>query len=160
MNDVFHPVLNNNSIFKIHQSKDESFLYSILAALYSNRINVKQFHRVNAYAKYKKLLNIGNITFPMKNKDINVFLKNNPNLDISIRLFDSIAISKTDMKIYEYRIIGKGRKIINLLFHKSYKNKKSFYHYFWIKNINNIKKQLNDGLFVLCVMRNSVPVSH
>ena len=140
MNDVFHPVLNNNSIFKIHQSKDESFLYSILAALYSNRINVKQFHRVNAYAKYKKLLNIGNITFPMKNKDINVFLKNNPNLDISIRLFDSITISKTDMKIYEYKVIGKGRKIINLLFHKSYKNKKSFYHYFWIKNINNIKK--------------------
>ena len=160
MNDVFHPVLNNNSIFKIHQSKDESFLYSILAALYSNRINVKQFHRVNAYAKYKKLLNIGNITFPMKNKDINVFLKNNPNLDISIRLFDSIAISKTDMKIYEYRIIGKGRKIINLLFHKSYKNKKSFYHYFWIKNINNFEKQLNGGVFVLCVMRNSVPVSH
>ena len=141
MNDVFHPVLNNNSIFKIHQSKDESFLYSILAALYSNRINVRQFHQVNAYARYKKLLNIGNITFPMKNKDINVFLKNNPNLDISIRLFDSIAISKTDMKIYEYRIIGKGRKIINLLFHKSYKNRKSFYHYFWIKNINNIKKQ-------------------
>ena len=141
MNDVFHPALNNNSTFEIHQSKDESLLYSILAALYSNRINVKQFHRVNAYAKYKKLLNIGNITFPMKNKDINVFLKNNPNLDISIRLFDSIAISKTDMKIYEYRIIGKGRKIINLLFHKSYKNRKSFYHYFWIKNINNIKKQ-------------------
>ena len=48
------------------------------------------------------------------------FLKNNPNLDIRIRLFDSIAISKTDMKLYEYRIIGKGRKIINLLFHKSY----------------------------------------
>ena len=140
MNDVFHPNLNNNSIFKIHQSKDESFLYSILAALYSNRINVRQFHQVNAYARYKKLLNIGNITFPMKNKDINVFLNNNPNLDISIRLFDSITISKTDMQIYEYRIIGKGRKIINLLFHKSYKNKKSFYHYFWIKNINNIKK--------------------
>ena len=160
MNDELHPVLNNNSIFKIHQSKDESFLYSILAALYSNRINVRQFHQVNAYARYKKLLNIGNITFPMKNKDINVFLKNNPNLDISIRLFDSITISKTDMQIYEYRIIGKGHKVINLLFHKSYKNKKSFYHYFWIKNINNIKKQLKDGLYVLYVMRNSVPVSH
>ena len=94
MNDVFHPVLNNNSIFKIHQSKDESFLNSILAALYSNRINVKQFHQVNANAKYKKLLNIGSVTFPMKNKDINVFLKNYPKHDISIRLFDSITISK------------------------------------------------------------------
>ena len=96
----------------------------------------------------------------MRNKNIDIFLKNNPKLDISIRLFDSITISKTDMKIYEYKVIGKGRKIINLLFHKSYKNKKSFYHYFWIKNINNIKKQLNDGLFVMCAMRNLVPVSH
>ena len=33
MNDVFNPVLNNNSIFKIHQCK-ESFLYSVLAHLY------------------------------------------------------------------------------------------------------------------------------
>ena len=76
MNDVFHPVLNNNSIFKIHQSKDESFLYSILAALYSNRINVKQFHQVNAYAKYKKLLNIGKVTFPINYKNIDFLLKN------------------------------------------------------------------------------------
>ena len=78
------------------------------------------------YAKYKKLLNIGNVTFPMRNKNIDIFLKNNPKLDISIRLFDSITISKTDMKIYEYKVIGKGRKIINLLFHKSYKNKNHF----------------------------------
>ena len=76
MNDVFHPALNNNSIFKIHQSKDESFFYSILPSLYSNRINVRQFYQVNAYAKYKKLLNIGNIIFPMKNKDMNVFENN------------------------------------------------------------------------------------
>ena len=72
MNDVFHPVLNNNSIFKIHQSKDESFLYSILAPLSSNRIDAKPFYQANAYAKYKKLLNIGNVTFPMKSKDIDV----------------------------------------------------------------------------------------
>ena len=51
-----------------------------------------------------------------------MFVKNGPNLYISIRLFDSITISKTDMKIYEYRVTGKGRKIINLLPHNSYKN--------------------------------------
>jgi hypothetical protein len=28
------------------------------------------------------------------------------------------------------------------LFHKSYKNKKSFYQYFWIKNLNNIKNEI------------------
>ena len=84
MNDVFHPILNNTSIFKIHQSKDESILYSILASLYSNRIDAKPFHQANTYAKYKKLLNIENVTFPMKNKNIAVFLKNNPKYDISI----------------------------------------------------------------------------
>ena len=43
MIDIFHPVLNNNSIFKIYQCKDESFLYSILAALYSKKIGKKCF---------------------------------------------------------------------------------------------------------------------
>ena len=76
----------------------------------------------------------------MKNKHINQFLENNPKLDITVRLFDSIVVSKTDMKIFEHRKFGKGRKIVNILFHKTYKNKKSYYHYFWIKNINNIKK--------------------
>ena len=77
----------------------------------------------------------------MKNKHINQFLENNPKLDITVRLFDSIVVSKTDMKIFEHRKFGKGRKIVNILFHKTYKNKKSYYYYyFWIKNINNIKK--------------------
>ena len=79
----------------------------------------------------------------MKNKHINQFLENNPKLDITVRLFDSIVVSKTDMKIFEHRKFGKGRKIVNILFHKTYKNKKSYYYYFWIKNINNIKKTLS-----------------
>ena len=54
MEDIHHPVLNNNSIFKVYQSKNESFLYSILAALYSNKIDRRLFHRPSAYQKYKK----------------------------------------------------------------------------------------------------------
>ena len=110
MKDIFHPVLNNNSIFKIYQAKDESFLYSILAALYSNKLNRRSFHRPNAYKVYRNKLNIENMTFPMKNKDINLFLQNNPKLNIKIRLFDSIMISDTEMKIYEHKEIGKGGK--------------------------------------------------
>ena len=45
------------------------------------------------------------------------FLQDNPRLNISIRLFDSIMTSQNDMKIYEHRIIGTGTRIINLLFH-------------------------------------------
>ena len=63
MEDIFHPVLNNNSVFKIYQSKDESFIYSILAAIYSNKIDARSFHQPSAYMKYKKLLNIANIPF-------------------------------------------------------------------------------------------------
>ena len=133
MIDIHHPVLNNNSIFKIYNSKNESFLYSILAALHSNKIDRRSFHHPDVYIKYKKILNLKNISFPMKNRDINHFLRNNHKLDISIRLFDSVTISKTDMKIFEYKVFGKGRQTINILFHKSYKKKKSIYRYFWIK---------------------------
>jgi len=140
MSDIHHPILNNNSIFKVHQTRNESFLYSILAALYSNKIDRRCFHQSNAYQKYKKQLNLKNISFPMKNKNIIHFLQNNPQFDIAIKLFDSVVVSETDMKIYEHKLIGKGSRIINVLFHKSYKNKKSFYHYFWLKNLNNIKR--------------------
>lgn len=158
MEDIFHPVLNNNSVFKIYQSKDESFIYSILAAIYSHKIDARSFHQPSAYRKYKKLLNVANAPLPMKNKNIKLFLRNNSRLDISIRLFDSILTSKNDMKIYEHKVIGKGRKIINLLFHKRYKNKQSYYHYFWIKNINNIKKSFKKH-FVCVVCYNKFSTS-
>ena len=68
MKDIFHPVLNNNSIFKIYQAKDESFLYSILAALYSNKLNRRSFHRPNAYKGYRNKLNLE--TYNLMNEDI------------------------------------------------------------------------------------------
>ena len=103
MEDIFHPVLNNNSIFKIYQSKNESFLYSILAALYSSKIDYRLFHHPNAYKKYKKFINVENIPLPMKNKHINLFLKSNPKLNIKIRLFSSVVVSNTNMKIFEHK---------------------------------------------------------
>ena len=160
MKDIFHPVLNNNSIFKIYQSKNESFLYSILAALYSSKIDYRLFHHPNAYKKYKKNINVENIPLPMKNKHINLFLKSNPKLNIKIRLFSSVVVSNTNMKIFEHRKMGKGKKLINILFHKTYKGKKSYYHYFWIKNLNNIKKTIKKVLYVLYVMKDLVHQHH
>ena len=139
MYNVSHPILNKNSIFKIYNTNKENFVYVILAALYSNKIDRRAFHFPSAYNKYKKLINFKNIILPMTNKNIPMFLKHNNHLNISIRLFDSIKISENDMQIYETRIIGKGLSIINVLFHKIYKNKKTYYVYFWIKHINSIK---------------------
>ncbi len=141
MYNISHPILNKNTIFKIYNTNEENFIYAILAALYSNKIDRRAFHQTHAYNNYKKSLNLKNIVFPMSNKHISIFLKNNNHLDISIRLFESIKISKNDMQIYNTKIIGTGSKIINILFHKIYKNKKSYYIYFWIKNINSIKKE-------------------
>ena len=160
MEDIFHPVLRNNSIFKVYQSKNESFLYSILAAMYSSKINYRLFHQVNAYQKYKKLLNTENLPFPIKNKHISLFLQNNPTLNIKIRLFNSVVVSDTNMKIFEHRKIGTGRKVINILFHKTYKDKKSCYHYFWIKNLNNIKNTIKKRFVcVVCYERFSAPTA-
>ena len=125
MKDIHHPVLDNISIFKVHQSKNESFVYSILAALYSNKIDSRTYHHPSAYKKFRKLLNVNSIPFPMKNKQVFHFLKNNQRLDINIRLFDSVAISSREMNIFDYKTIGKGRNIINILFHKTYKNKRN-----------------------------------
>ena len=103
MEDIFHPVLRNNSIFKVYQSKNESFLYSILAAMYSSKIDYRLFHQVNAYQKYKKSLNTKNLPFPIKNKHISLFLQNNPTLNIKIRLFNSVVVSDANMNIIEHR---------------------------------------------------------
>ena len=148
MEDIHHPVLNNNSIFKVYQSKNESFLYSILAALYSNKIDRRLFHRPSAYQKYKKTLNLENLSLPIRNKDIVHFLRNNPKLNIAIRLFDSVVVSEKEMRIYEYKVIGKNRQVINISFHKAYKTKKTLYHYFWLKNLNNIKQNIKKVLSV------------
>ena len=71
-----HPVFKNNPIFKIYQSNNnESFLYSILAALYSHKIDRRSFHHPKSYENYKKYLNLKNIQFPIKNKDVPRFFK-------------------------------------------------------------------------------------
>ena len=50
--------------------------------------------------------------------------------------------------------MGKGLQVINMLFHKSYKNKKSLYHYFWLKNLNNITKNVKKSFVcVICYDR-------
>ena len=96
----------------------------------------------------------------MKNKHIFHFLKNNPRLDISIRLFDSVTISSREMKIFNYKTIGKGKNIINILFHKAYKKKKSVYHYFWLKSLNNIKKTSKQVMFVIFALIDLVRKCH
>ena len=49
---------------------------------------------------------------------------------------------RTYMKIYEYKVFKKGHKIINILCHKSYKKKRPFYEYFYVRDINNITKSI------------------
>ena len=58
------------------------------------------------------------------------------------------------MHIYETKVIGKGSNIINILFHKIYKRKKTYYVYFWIKYINSIKRDLKQSyVCMICYER-------
>lgn len=75
-----HSIPENNSIFKVHQCNDESFLYAILAVLYSNSTDRILFHHIRSYEKYRKTLNLSNILFPITNKDIPYFLSLNHSL--------------------------------------------------------------------------------
>ena len=133
MYNISHPVLNKTSIFKVYNTNKENFIYVILAALYSKKISRKRFHFPSAYNIYKQSLNLTNITLPTTNKNIPYFIKNNTHLNISIRLFDSIKITENDMQIYQTKVIGKGSNIINLLFHKIYKHRNTYYVYFLYK---------------------------
>lgn len=114
MEDISHHVLNYKSIFKIYKSKNKSFLYSILAALYSSKIDRRSFHHPHPNEQYKKDEHYEYFIANEEQKIIIHFLQDNPKLNISIRLFDSIMTSQNDMKIYEHRIIGTGTRVINI----------------------------------------------
>ena len=53
MENINHPVSNNNSLSEIHESKDESVLYSILANSYYKKIDKGSFHYQDGYKKFK-----------------------------------------------------------------------------------------------------------
>ena len=58
------------------------------------------------------------------------------------------------MKIYNTKILGKWNKIINILFHKVYKNKKIILPLFLDKNVNNIKKDVKKSFVcIICYDR-------
>ena len=135
--------LNKRSIFQIYHTNEENFIYAILAALYSNKADQKTFHYPSAYINYKKTLNLKNVSLPMKNKNIPHFLKNNHHLNFSIRLFDLIKTSNSEVQMYEAKIFGKGGNIINIMFYEIYKEKKTYYIYYWIKHLDTIKKSLS-----------------
>ena len=104
MKDVHHPIPDTVSIFKVHQSRMGSFLYSVLAALYSNSIDRRTFHNQSA-VKIQKIVKYNQHSFSMKHKHIFHFFKNIPKLHISIGL--SVAISSRVTKIFNYKTIGK-----------------------------------------------------
>ena len=51
------------------------------------------------------------------------FLKNNPQLDITIRLFDSVAIPSREMKTFDFKTIAKGKTSQIFCFTKGIKRK-------------------------------------
>ena len=55
-NSKSHPQLKNKSIFKLHNCKKESFIYSLLAALYSTKLSNNVFHGPKQYKNTNPIL--------------------------------------------------------------------------------------------------------
>ena len=111
-NSKSHPQLKNKSIFKLHNCKKESFIYSLLAALYSTKLSNNVFHDPKQYKKYKSNLNLhGNkISFHIKVNQIKQFVHQNQNLNIKIKLFEATKISNDEIYIHDTHIEhGKGK---------------------------------------------------
>ncbi|XP_048479424.1 uncharacterized protein LOC119694216 [Plutella xylostella] len=120
-------VVNTKSCLNIKNNDDYCFLWSIVAALYPAKRNVC---RKTSYPHFTKVLNINDLSFPLSQKDIINFEKNNPELSINVYGFDFDENIVTG-PLYLTKL--KKFKHINLLYIQN-KNKTKG-HYCLIKNL-------------------------
>ena len=59
---------------------DRCFVYAVLAALHSNEIPVYMRNIASSYEPYIHTLNLNGIGFPLMDREIPIFEKNNPEM--------------------------------------------------------------------------------
>ena len=99
--DLPEKIKNKQCCLNVQNFKDNKcFLWSILSALYPQKLNL---HKLSAYKKYENELNFDDISFPVKLDKISKFEKLN-NINISIFSYDenynifSLKISKNNFE--------------------------------------------------------------
>ena len=116
-------------------------MYAVLAALHSDEIPNYRRNIASSYEPYIQSLNLNGIGFPLMDREIPIFEKNNP--EISIMLY-SLKNNKVDGILYKPKVFKP--KHINLLYLTSGLK----HHYVWIKTLSRlISSQLNSRSTVI-----------
>ena len=90
-------LLNKNAIINPQNKDDKCFLYATAISVYYDEINKKHANRISKnLLKCCERLNIENIKFPLKIKDIEQFEKDNPDISITIFEYDGFQKRKKD----------------------------------------------------------------
>ena len=90
-------LLNKNAIINPQNKDDKWFLYAIAISVYYDEIDKKYANRISKnLLKCCERLNIDNIEFPPKIKDIEQFGKSNPDISITIFEYDGFQKIKED----------------------------------------------------------------
>ena len=119
-------IRNKHCVINVKCNDDQCFVYAVLAALYPQNSNPQ---RMYTYAKYRHLLNLEGLQFPLQLKQIPKFEKQNPSLSVNVLYYDN---DTKDFTI-EYLSSERGREQhINLLLLGDAVSP----HFVWIKNMS------------------------
>ena len=152
-----HPQLNDRHFFRIHDSGSgiTSFIYCLLAAIYSNDLHRNVMHSKQAYQNFLKTLNLENIFSYHSSsfRTLKLFLRHNQQLNITIILYEGrLSPSTGKIEIFKHSTLGCGSKKICILrlFNFHMKTKRSFY--FYLKNPSTIHNFLHKNRKWCCLV--------
>ena len=132
-------IKNKKACVNIQNNDEESFKYSILAALHYSEIQ-EHHSRPSKYTKWLNELNFSGIDFPVKLKEIDKFEYQNP--------YRINVLGYENKEIYHLRISNKNTNdlTINLLLLRNGENSsEKNYHYIWIKDLSKLlSKQISN----------------
>ena len=99
-------LLNKNAIINPQNKDNKCFLYAIAISVYYDEIDKKHPSKISKkLLKCCETLNIENIEFPPKIKDVKQFEKHNPNISITIFEYDGFENNnKEGIKINDVRV--------------------------------------------------------
>ena len=124
--DIKHPQLEKRNFFKVYNSGTGicSFIYSVLAALYSDKLHRNVMHYKETYQKFLKNLDMTSLRYQKGSiRDIKTFLKQNKNLDISVVIYEGrLSPHSKHLQVWKYGKLGVRKREIHLLRTFNFKN--------------------------------------
>ena len=104
--DLHHPQLNKRHFFKVYKSGMRlwSFIYSVLAAIYSHIFHRNGIHYKATYFKFIKNLDLASLNFNRGTiKDLKKFLKQHRQLNITVSIYEGRLSPNSDkLQVWKY----------------------------------------------------------